>query len=98
MKIGYARVSTASGQESGLETQIDALKKAGCEKVYVDRLSGKNRKRPELEAMLKALRKGDNCVSVKIDRIARSVGDLYAIAKTIEDAGCDWQATVWNSR
>jgi DNA invertase Pin-like site-specific DNA recombinase len=89
MKLGYARVSTANGQESGLETQIDALTKAGCEKVYSDKLSGKNRQRPELEAMLKALRKGDNVVAVKIDRIARSMGDLYAIAKSIEDAGCD---------
>ena len=89
MKIGYARVSTASGQESGLETQIDALKKAGCERIYSDKLSGKNRDRPELEAMLKALRKGDHVVAVKIDRIARSMGDLYGIAKSIEDAGCD---------
>ena len=39
--------------------------------------------------MLKALRKGDNVVAVKIDRIARSMGDSYAIAKSIEDAGCD---------
>jgi DNA invertase Pin-like site-specific DNA recombinase len=89
MKIGYARVSTASGQESGLDTQIYALKKAGCEKTYSDKLSGKNRNRPELEAMLKALRKGDHVVAVKIDRIARSMGDLYGIAKSIEDAGCD---------
>jgi DNA invertase Pin-like site-specific DNA recombinase len=89
MKIGYARVSTASGQESGLETQIDALKKAGCERIYSDKLSGKNRDRPELEAMLKALRKGDHVVAAKIDRIARSMGDLYGIAKSIEDAGCD---------
>jgi DNA invertase Pin-like site-specific DNA recombinase len=89
MKIGYARVSSASGQEGGLETQIDALTKAGCEKVYSDKLSGKNRQRPELEAMLKSLRKNDTIVAVKIDRIARSMGDLYSIAKTIEDAGCD---------
>ena len=89
MKTGYARVSNVKGQESGLDTQIDALKKAGCEKIYSDKLSGKNRNRPELEAMLKALRKGDHVVAVKIDRIARSMGDLYGIAKSIEDAGCD---------
>jgi DNA invertase Pin-like site-specific DNA recombinase len=89
MKIGYARTSKAKGQESGLDTQIAALKEAGCEKVYSDKLSGKNRDRPELDAMLKALRKGDHIVAVKIDRIARSMGHLYSIAKNIEDAGCD---------
>ena len=42
MKIGYARVSGATGQETGLETQIEKLKAAGCERIYSESLSGKN--------------------------------------------------------
>ena len=48
MKIGYARVSGATGQEGGLETQIATLESAGRERIYTDKLSGKNTKRPEL--------------------------------------------------
>ena len=59
MNIGYARVSGATGQEGGLETQIAALESAGCERIYSESISGKNKDRPELQSMIKALRKGD---------------------------------------
>lgn len=56
MHIGYARVSTA---DQNTDLQLDALKVDGCEQVYVDRLSGTSKDRPELAGALKALRKGD---------------------------------------
>jgi DNA invertase Pin-like site-specific DNA recombinase len=88
VKIGYARTSTAKNQ-SGLEAQIEALKKAGCKKIYSETASGKNRDRPELESMLKSLRKGDTVVS-KMDRLARSLQNLFAITEEIGNAGANF--------
>ncbi len=88
MIIGYARTSSI-GQESGLQTQIDALNAAGCERIYSEKISGKDRERPELKAMLKSLRNGD-CVKIcKLDRLARSMSDFYKITDAIKEAGAD---------
>lgn len=53
MKIGYAQVSTVDQKELA---QTDALSSVGCERIYIDRVSGKSRERPELTKMLEALR------------------------------------------
>ena len=82
MKIGYARVSTA---DQNTELQLAALKDAGCDEIYSENLSGKNRNRPELKALLKSLRKDDTVVATKIDRLARSVTDLFKISEEIEE-------------
>jgi len=82
MKIGYARVSTA---DQNTELQLAALKDAGCDKIYSENLSGKNRNRPELKALLKSLRKDDTVVATKIDRLARSLTDLFKISEEIEE-------------
>ena len=87
MKIGYARVSGATGQETGLETQIEKLKAAGCERIYSESLSGKNTKRPELQGMLKALRNGDCVYIVKLDRLCRSMKDMFKVTEEIKEAG-----------
>ena len=89
MKIGYARVSGATGQDSGLETQIKLLKEAGCEKIYSDKLTGTNTKRPELQAMIKSLRPDDCIVICKLDRLCRSLQDMFKTLEQIknEDAG-----------
>jgi len=87
MKIGYARVSGATGQEGGLETQIAALESAGCERIYKEKLSGKNTKRPELQAMLKALRPSDCVVISKLDRLCRSMSDMFKTLEQIRDEG-----------
>ena len=87
MKIGYARVST---QDQNLELQLDALEKAGCERIYQEHASGKNTERPELSRMLDALREGDAVVVYKLDRISRSVQDLEGLARTFEGMGVEF--------
>jgi DNA invertase Pin-like site-specific DNA recombinase len=85
MKIGYARVSS-SGQS--LELQLEALERAGCEKIYQEKESGRSTvKRAELERALEDLRPGDALIVTRLDRLARSVPDLYAILQRIAGAG-----------
>ena len=87
MKIGYARVSS-SGQS--LDVQLEALAQI-CEKIYREKQSGKSTDgRPELEHALEALRPGDELVVTRLDRLARSVPDLYAIVQRIVDAGAEF--------
>jgi len=81
MKIGYARVSTT---DQNLEIQLEELKKAGCEKVYKEKVSGTHLKRPELLRMLEQLRHDDQVIVWKLDRLARSTRDLLAICDQIE--------------
>lgn len=73
MKIGYARVST---QDQNLDMQIDALKSAGCEIIFEEKISGKSKERPELTKLFEKLRKGDTVVVWKLDRLGRSLKDL----------------------
>jgi DNA invertase Pin-like site-specific DNA recombinase len=85
MKIGYARVS--SGGQS-LELQLEALEAAGCEKIYSEKESGRSTvKRAELERALADLRPGDELIVTRLDRLARSVTDLYAILQRIAVIG-----------
>jgi len=73
MLIGYARVST---QDQNLSLQIDALTKAGCKKVFEDKISGSRTERPGLTKALEMLRDGDTLVVWKLDRLGRSVKNL----------------------
>lgn len=73
MLIGYARVST---QDQNLDLQIEALTKAGCKKVFEDKISGSRAERPGLAKALDLLRKGDTLVVWKLDRLGRSVKNL----------------------
>lgn len=72
MKIGYARVSTPAQNP---EAQVDRLRAAGCERVYVDRASGTSTARPQFRQALDVLRAGDEFMVVKLDRMSRSVPD-----------------------
>jgi DNA invertase Pin-like site-specific DNA recombinase len=84
MKIGYARVS--SGGQS-LELQLEALSAAGCEKIYREKESARSTfKRVELDRALDDLRAGDELIVTRLDRLARSVPDLYAILQRVGDA------------
>jgi DNA invertase Pin-like site-specific DNA recombinase len=81
MLVGYARVST---QEQDLALQLDALRTAGCEKIYEEKSSGAQRERPALQAALTYMRQGDTLVVWKLDRLARSLKQLI---ETVEDFG-----------
>lgn len=83
--VGYGRVSTI---EQGLQIQLDKLKDAGCEYVYAEHRSGAETKnRPELEAAISSLRKGDVLVVTKLDRFGRNVLDVLRLLKRVEEAG-----------
>ncbi len=77
--VGYARVSK---QDQTPALQRDALKTAGCKRIFTERASGAQRDRPQLAAALDYLREGDTLVVWKLDRLARSVRQLI---ETIED-------------
>ena len=90
-KYGYARVST---NEQDLSIQLDALKAAGCEIIRAEKQSGTTtEKRSELANLLELLRHGDELVVTRIDRLARSVGDLQAIVSHRRTKGVALQAT-----
>lgn len=90
-KIGYARVSTA---EQGLDVQEAALKAAGCEVIRAEKRSGTSTEgRAELRTVLEFLRPGDELVVTRIDRLARSIGDLQDIVRAIRAKGASLQAT-----
>lgn len=86
--VGYARVSSTS---QNLERQLSALREAGCTKSFQEKLSGANRKRPELETALDYLRDGDRLVCVSMDRLARSLGDLHNIVSELTERGVEVQ-------
>ncbi len=75
LRIGYARVST---HEQSLDSQIDALKQAGCERIYCDKIGGTKAQRPELNRLKDSLRPGDTLVLWRLDRLGRSLRDLIA--------------------
>jgi DNA invertase Pin-like site-specific DNA recombinase len=84
LKIGYARVSTL---DQNLDLQMRALRKAGCKKIFREKISGASRQRPELQRMLDQIRDGDTIVVWKLDRLARSTRDLLDTMETIREAG-----------
>ena len=75
MHIGYARVSTG---EQNLDLQLDALRRAGCEQIFCDELSGAKADRPGLTEALAFARAGDTLVVWRLDRLGRSLKDLVA--------------------
>ncbi len=84
MKIGYARVST---QNQNLDLQLDALRAAGCERIYEEKASGAKRDRPVLANLLENLRPGDTLVVWKLDRLSRPVRDLLALVEDMDQKG-----------
>lgn len=93
MLIGYARVST---QEQNLDLQVEALKKAGCEKLYEDCLSGLRADRPGLTSALDQLRKGDTLVVWKLDRLGRSIKNLIDFVATLEEKNVHFKSLTDN--
>jgi DNA invertase Pin-like site-specific DNA recombinase len=82
--LGYARVSTLEQNE---DLQRDALTAAGCDRLYVDRASGKLGPRPALATMLDQLRAGDTVVVWRLDRLGRSLRHLIDVFADLDDRG-----------
>jgi DNA invertase Pin-like site-specific DNA recombinase len=89
--IGYARVSTI---DQNLDVQVSALRAAGCEIIRSEKRSGTTTAgREELRTVLDFLRKGDVLMVTRIDRLARSIGDLQDIVRAVRARGAILKAT-----
>lgn len=84
MKIGYARVSSF---DQNLDLQNDALERAGCERVIVDKASGKDTKRAGLDTIKEILRSGDVLIVWRLDRLGRSLKDLIEWVNYLDSKG-----------
>lgn len=83
MLVGYARVSST---DQSLDIQLDALKEAGCEKVFSEKVSGRSTQdRHELAQALDFVREGDTLCCSRLDRLARSVGDLHRVIELLTE-------------
>lgn len=89
MLVGYARVSSI-GQS--LDVQLAALNDAGCEKIFAEKQSGTTTgKRDELRDALEFVREGDTLVVTRLDRLARSAGDLHTIVSQLSRKGVSFR-------
>jgi DNA invertase Pin-like site-specific DNA recombinase len=93
MLIGYARVSTV---DQDLALQRDALRQAGCERIFEEAASGAKENRPELAKALDHMRKGDTLVVWKLDRLARSMKQLIETVAQLEAAGVKFRSITEN--
>ena len=89
MLIGYARVST---QDQNLDLQREALTKAGCGRIFEDKISGSRAERPGLTRAQESLRKGDTLVVWKLDRLGRSVKNLVDLVAELEARGVQFKS------
>jgi len=89
MLIGYARVST---QDQTLDLPTDALKQAGCEKLFTDSISGTKSERPGLQDAMNHLRAGDTLVVWRLDRLGRTLKHLIATITDLSDNGIGFKS------
>ena len=85
-RYGYARISTRSQRD---DSQLDALRAAGCERIWADTASGKLARRPEWDNCLDHLRRGDELAITRLSRMARSVRHLTGTAALLAERGID---------
>lgn len=84
MRIGYVRVSSL---DQNPDRQLEELKTHGVEKIFMDKVPGKNTERPELQHMLSFIREGDDLIVHSLDRLARNLGDLLGIMEDLTNQG-----------
>lgn len=84
MKIGYARVSTSN---QNLDRQIVALKNSGAQKIFEEKISGKNIERPQLKALLDYIHDDDVVTVLSLDRLGRNSKDLTEVIDQIRRKG-----------
>lgn len=82
--VGYARVSSV---DQNLDRQLVQLKAENVEKVFVDKISGKNLDRPGFSSMMEYVNEGDILVICSMDRLARSLMDLLNVTRTLQAKG-----------
>ena len=87
MKIGYIRVST---QEQNTIRQEALMESLGVDEVYIERMSGKNTNRPELQKMMEYVRKGDIVIVESISRFARNTRDLLELVERLTAKGVEF--------
>lgn len=87
MKIGYIRVST---QEQNTIRQEVLMESLGVDEVYIDRMSGKNTNRPELQRMMEYVRRGDIVIVESISRFARNTRDLLELVERLTAKGVEF--------
>lgn len=87
MKIGYIRVSTQDQNTIRQEAMMESL---GVEELYIDRASGKNTQRPELQKMLDYVRRGDMVIVESISRFARNTRDLLELVEQLTAKGVEF--------
>jgi DNA invertase Pin-like site-specific DNA recombinase len=89
MLVGYGRVSS---QGQSLDIQNEALAAAGCDKVFTEKMSGRSTiDREQLAMAIDFVREGDTLVVTRLDRLARSVGDLHRIIETLTSKGVEFR-------
>lgn len=84
MKVAYIRVST---EEQNTARQEEAMKALGVERIYIEKVSGKNTDRPQLKAMMEFIREGDIVIVESYSRLARSTHDLLEMVETFTSKG-----------
>jgi DNA invertase Pin-like site-specific DNA recombinase len=87
--VGYTRVST---RDQNLDSQSDALRAAGAEFIYADKLTGKNAARPGLADCMKFLRPGDTLLVYSTDRLGRSMTDVVTIVAELGERGVEFKS------
>ena len=87
MKVGYIRVST---KEQNEERQVRLLNSLGVEKIFIEKVSGKNADRKQLQEMINFVREGDVVYTESISRIARNTKDLLNIVETLTEKGVEF--------
>lgn len=83
-RIGYARVSS---RDQNLDSQLDMLRAAGCDRIFEDKISGAQESRPEWDRLLEFLRPGDCVVVAELSRMTRSLMHLLSLVKEFEQRG-----------
>ena len=89
MLVGYTRISTITQNK---DRQIEALTLARCEKIYLDKVSGKDTNRPKLQEILGFIREGDTVLVTEFSRFSRSTKDLFNLVEKLQAKKVDFRS------
>lgn len=92
-RIGYGRVSTL---DQNLDSQADSLNAAKVDRLFIEKITGTVKARPELDKVMDLLRSGDTLVITRLDRLGRSTKDLLSISSELEEKGVELEVIEQN--